>query len=211
MTTIDWVRHGQTITNAKRLIQGQLDTDVTRLTSTGTAQVQALLAGGLDVAHYDRLIVSPLQRARQTAALITAATKGHRPLTIEPRVIEGDYGDWAGRSIADLQRAHPDAVDPLTHEVTPTWLPRIGGESYAQIQDRLGQLLAELVVDHPSEHVLVISHGLTIKVAALLMLGLPASTALPEPPNASLTKTAIDPATGRRYLLGYGILPGGPE
>lgn len=42
MTTIDWVRHGQTYANTQGVIQGQLDTAVTWLTPTGERQAQQL-------------------------------------------------------------------------------------------------------------------------------------------------------------------------
>ncbi|CAJ1229282.1 fructose 2,6-bisphosphatase [Levilactobacillus zymae] len=204
MTTIDWVRHGQTHANVSHMIQGQLDTAVTLMTSTGERQVQDLLAH-LEMTDYNRIVVSPLQRTRQTAAILTTGSADTLPLTLDQRLVEGDYGDWTGQSTAELQKRYPDAFDPLTHEVLPDWLPRTGGESYRQIQARVGQLVAELVVDHPYEHILVVSHGLTIKLAALLMLGLGTSQALPEPRNASLTRMTVDPATGHRYLRGYSL------
>ncbi|GEO69749.1 histidine phosphatase family protein [Levilactobacillus acidifarinae] len=204
MTTIDWVRHGQTQANVNRIIQGQLDTTVTTLTTTGEQQVQDLLVH-LEMTDYNRLVVSPLQRTRQTAAILTTGSAKTLPLTLDSRLMEGNYGDWTGQPTAELQKRYPAAFDPLTHEVLPNWLPRTKGESYGQIQERVGQLVAELVVKYPYEHILVISHGLTIKVAALMMLGLETSVALPEPRNASLTRTTIDPATGHRYLRGYSL------
>ena len=204
MTTIDWVRHGQTAANVHHIIQGQLDTDITTMTTTGQDQVKDFLAH-LNLAEYHRLVVSPLQRTRQTAAILTQNSTVQLPLTLDDRLMEGDYGEWTGQAIMTLEKRHPEAFDPLTHEVLPAWLPQVGGESYGQIQARVGQLLAELVVDYPYEHILVVSHGLTIKVAALLMLGLEMSVALPEPRNASLTRTTIDPATGHRYLRGYSL------
>lgn len=201
MTTIDWIRHGQTHANVAGVIQGQLDTDVATLTATGQQQAQQRYQH-LDLTAYDRVIVSPLRRTRQTAAILTAGYAG--PVTTDERLMEAAYGQWTGEKTADLLARYPAAFDPVTREVQPAWLPRIGGESYLAVQRRLGQLLAELVVDHPTDHVLLISHGLTIKNAALLMLAAPATLALPEPTNLSLTRTLIDPATGHRYLQCYG-------
>lgn len=200
MTTIDWVRHGQTHANLAGIIQGQLDTEVATLTERGVAQASRRRQM-LTMTTYDRVIVSPLKRTRQTAQRLTADFAG--PVTTDKRLMEAAYGQWTGQVTADLLTQYPAAFDPVTHEVLPAWLPRIGGESYLQVQRRLGQLIAELVVDHPTDHVLVVSHGLTIKNAALLMLAAPASLALPEPTNLSLTRTTIDPVTGHRYLNSY--------
>lgn len=200
MTTIDWLRHGQTTANVTGRIQGQLNTDVTTLTAVGRQQA-AQRHQQLDLSAYDRIMVSPLRRTCETAAIVTAGYTG--PVTTDDRLLEAAYGDWTGQLTQDLQTRYPAAFEPLTREVLPVWLPRVGGESYLAIQRRLGQLLAELVVDHPTDHVLLISHGLTIKNAALLMLAAPATMALPEPTNLSLTRTRIDPVTGHRYLLSY--------
>lgn len=200
MTTIDWVRHGQTYANTQDVIQGQLDTAVTWLTPTGERQAQQRHRQ-LDLTPYDRVLVSPLHRAQQTARWLTADYAG--PVTTDPRLMEAAYGTWTGQETADLLAQYPTAFDPLTREVRPAVLSRIGGESYLQVQRRLGQVIAELVVDHPHEHVLVVSHGLTIKNAALLMLAAPATLALPEPTNLSLTRTTVDPVTGHRYLNSY--------
>ena len=194
MTTIDWIRHGQTYANTQGVIQGQLDTAMTWLTPTGERQAQRRHQQ-LDLTPYDRVLVSPLHRAQQTATWLTADYAG--PVTTDPRLMEAAY------ETAALLAQFPTAFDPLTREVRPKVLPRIGGESYLQVQRRLGQVIAELVVDHPHEHVLVVSHGLTIKNAALLMLAAPATLALPEPTNLSLTRTTVDPVTGHRYLNSY--------
>lgn len=202
MTAIDWVRHGQTQANLAHRLQGQLDTASTALTPQGRRQVLALKAG-LDVSSYDRIIVSPLRRARQTAALLTTAYSG--PISTDERLMEANYGNWTNVDQATLLAAYPQAFDALSNEVVPNWLTKVGGESYGQVQRRVGRLLAELVVAFPDERVLLVSHGLTIKATALLMLGAPATSALLEPPNASLTTTIIEPVTGQRYLTGYGI------
>jgi len=200
MTTIDWIRHGQTRANVAGILQGQLDTAITTLTPVGEQQAHQRHAH-LDLTPVDRVLVSPLRRAQATAANLTTDYTG--PVTTDKRLQEAAYGTWTGRKAADLLAQMPAAFEPVTHEVLPGWFARIGGESYLQVQRRLGQLLAELVVDHPNNHVLVISHGLTIKNAALLMLGASATMALPEPANLSLTRTTIDPRTGHRYLNSY--------
>ena len=51
-----------------------------------------------------RLLSSPLRRARETAALLTG-----RPPTIEPRLIEMDWGAWEGRALAELRAQAPGA------------------------------------------------------------------------------------------------------
>lgn len=204
MTTFDWVRHGQTQANLDGLAQGQLDTAATHLTLRGLQQAERV-AQWIQGTSYDQLISSPLHRSRQTTAALT------RMISLTPafddRLMEADYGDWTGASLEELQAKNPAAFDPVTGEAMPDALLAVGGESYQDVQRRVGEWLAEEVVDHPDDHILVVSHGLTIKVTALLMLGTPATAALSEPANTSVTRMVIDPASGQRYLQGYGLVP----
>lgn len=202
MTTFDWVRHGQTQANVDQIMQGQLDTAVTHLTVNGLQQAERL-AQWLQGSHYDQLVSSPLHRTRQTTAALTA--KLDVLPQFDDRLMEADYGQWTGENFRVLQERQPADFDPLTGETLPDVLVAAGGETYRDIQRRVGQWLAEEVVDHPDDHILVVSHGLTIKATALLMLNAPATTALPEPANTSVTRMEIDPATGRRYLRTYGV------
>lgn len=201
MTTFDWVRHGQTQANVDQIMQGQLDTAATHLTVTGLQQAERL-AQNLQGIHYDQLVSSPLHRTRQTTAALT--TKLDVLPTFDDRLMEADYGHWTGENFRTLQERQPADFDPVTGEALSDALVAVGGESYQAIQRRVGQWLAEEVVDHPNDHILVVSHGLTIKATALLMLDAPATTALPEPVNTSVTRMTIDSVTGRRYLMSYG-------
>ncbi|KRL93420.1 histidine phosphatase family protein [Levilactobacillus hammesii] len=204
MTTFDWVRHGQTQANVDQIMQGQLDTTVTHLTVRGLQQAEHL-AQWLHAQRYDQLISSPLHRTRQTTAALT--TMLSLTPSFDERLMEADYGDWTGKSLPVISEQRPEDFDAVTGEALPDVLATVGGESYLAIQRRVGQWLAEQVVDHPNDHILVVSHGLTIKATALLMLASPATTALPEPTNTSVTRMVIDPATGHRYLQFYGVSP----
>ncbi|WP_125544638.1 histidine phosphatase family protein [Levilactobacillus lindianensis] len=202
MTTFDWVRHGQTQANVDQVFQGQLDTAATHLTVRGLQQAEQL-AQTLRSVNYDRVVSSPLHRARQTTAALTQVV----PVVPEfdERLQEADYGQWTGQTYAAVSAEYAASFDPVTREVLPDELATVGGESYLMVQRRVGQWLAEQVVDHPDDHVLVVSHGLTIKALALLTLGAPATAALPEPSNTSVTRMTIDPVTGRRYLRFYNV------
>lgn len=202
MTTFDWVRHGQTQANVDHIMQGQLDTAATHLTVNGLQQAERL-AQWLQGGHYDQLVSSPLHRTRQTTAALT--TKLDVLPQFDDRLMEADYGRWTGEDFRVLQEHQPGDFDPVTGEALPDVLVAAGGESYTAIQRRVGQWLAEEVVDHPDDHILVVSHGLTIKATALMMLNAAPTTALPEPGNTSVTRMVIDPATGRRYLRSYGV------
>src|SRR4051812_17862715 len=119
------VRHGQSTYNAEARLQGQADPP---LSAAGRAEAERLRPA---LARLDdgRVVTSDLRRARETAALL-----GYRDARLEPRFREIDVGEWAGRPLAEL---------PVTSE--PAWrggpLKAPGGESWAQLQARVGEAL----------------------------------------------------------------------
>ena len=99
---IGLTRHFQTDWNAQHRLQGRTDRP---LTAEARARASALrLPSPWDEA---RLIATPLERARQTAALLA----GRAP-EIEPGLIELSWGVWEGRRGEDLI-ADPQAVQAV--------------------------------------------------------------------------------------------------
>ena len=81
------MRHGQTVANARRVVQGLRDFP---LDATGRAQAAALGAWLADKG-IDRVLSSPLQRASETAGIVTAGLGLPKPLLCEElREIDGD-------------------------------------------------------------------------------------------------------------------------
>ena len=84
------VRHGRTVLNAQDRLRGHLDPP---LDSVGHAEATAL-AMALERIRPQRVICSPLQRAMQTAEPV--ANRAGVPVLIDPRLVDRDYGQWAG-------------------------------------------------------------------------------------------------------------------
>lgn len=93
---LDWhvllVRHGRTVLNAGGRIRGHLDPPLDDVGKTQAAAVASALA----YLQPTRVVTSPLRRAVQTAQTI-AALANLEPI-VEPRLIDRDYGQCAGRS-----------------------------------------------------------------------------------------------------------------
>jgi broad specificity phosphatase PhoE len=153
------VRHGQTAANAHGLLLGRADPS---LTETGRRQACALAAV---LPRPDRLVSSPLLRARETAAELAAAGVDSQEIEIDPRWIEMDYGDLDG---------HP--ADALPEETWRTWwqdphFVPAGGESVASVAARVREACAELADDAARGDVVVVSHVSPIKAALTWALG----------------------------------------
>jgi broad specificity phosphatase PhoE len=92
------VRHGETNENVAGVIQGQLDTD---LNSFGRLQA-ATTARHLSTIRFDRIITSPLRRARDTAQAILKQQPASSQLQLEQdgRLKERAFGVLEGKRYA---------------------------------------------------------------------------------------------------------------
>jgi broad specificity phosphatase PhoE len=161
------VRHGQSTTNAEGLLVGRSDPHLTEL---GERQARALAPWLIDVKE---VWVSPLARARETAAL---AIPG-RPFVVKESFIELDYGALEGQSAATMAGEGWRALE-FAHEA------RFGeGESLAAVDERVRVELESLFHDESSllhsarEHLAIVSHVSPIKSAVAWALGVPGSIA----------------------------------
>ncbi len=137
MTPLVLIRHGPTQWNLDGRIQGRADPP---LSPEGCAEVSAWrLPPEMTGARARDWIwlVSPLARARETAALLT-----DQAVSGEPALIEMDWGAWEGRRLADL-RAEGGAAMAAAEARGLDFQPP-GGESPRQVQDRLRPLLERL-------------------------------------------------------------------
>lgn len=131
MIRLALLRHGATEWNVAGRLQGRTDIP---LSATGQEQ---LADRSLPQAYGSRVwFCSPLQRARQTAEAL-----GLQPV-IEPALIEMDWGDYEGHTIAELQAMHGLAF--AANEDRGLDLQPPGGESPRQVQARLRPWLQNL-------------------------------------------------------------------
>ena len=157
MTPVLLVRHGPTEWNASGRIQGHVDID---LSPGGRAQVARwrLPAAWAEA----RVLSSPLCRARETAAILTGRTP-----TIDPRLIEMDWGRYQGRRLQELRAEAPAAM--AANEGRGLDFRPPGGESPREVCARLQTLLAELASD-PRPAVAVCHKGV-IRAGLVLATG----------------------------------------
>lgn len=150
-------RHGRTVANARRQLQGRLDLP---LDDVGVTQAAAVAASVKAMwGEPSRVISSSLQRATQTAAAF-----GH-DVAVDDRWIELDYGEWEGRPLAEVS-----ATTWAAWRADPT-LCAPGGETLVSLDQRVRTACAD-IVDEAREHlVVVVSHVSPIKAAVAWALG----------------------------------------
>lgn len=158
MSALLVLRHGPTDWNARGAIQGRADPP---LSPAGRDRVRRWrLPTGYEAARW---IASPLQRATETARLL-----GGDP-TSEPRLVELDWGDWQGSSLAQL-RADP-AMKMAEREARGLDFQPPGGESYRMVQQRLVPLLRDLHADPGPDPTVAVCHKGVIQALYALATG----------------------------------------
>ncbi|SCE99338.1 probable phosphoglycerate mutase [Micromonospora coriariae] len=157
-TRLILVRHGETPYTEQRRYSGRGDVP---LSERGRAQVRATATRVAALApSVAAVLSSPLSRCTQTAAAIAGAL-GDVPVRTEDDLIECDFGDWEGRTFAEVRAQWPGEMD--------AWLasPRIappGGESFTHVAERCHRVIAGLLTAYPGETVVVVSHVSPIKL-----------------------------------------------
>src|SRR6202011_3237425 len=102
---------------------------------------------------------SDLSRARETAEIIAARVG--LEVRLDPRLREGNRGDWEGRLFRDVAREEPERCAGWT-TAGETWrFP--GGESLKEHQRRVAACVEEIRAT-PPHPALAVCHGGSIRV-----------------------------------------------
>ena len=148
-TTIYLVRHGETIDNARQIMQGQTQGC---LNEQGREQAQQVAQRLADEA-FDAIIASDLRRAVQTAEII--AVPHGLPVSTTPLLRERDWGSFTGRFIPDLKgEVWPDDI-----------------ESEQSLLQRAADFLQYITTTYPGKRVVAVAHGIINKAILAVYAG----------------------------------------
>jgi probable phosphomutase (TIGR03848 family) len=161
-TVVLLVRHGQTPTTGK-VLPGRATG--LHLADKGREQAQAAADRIAGLKNVTAVYASPLERTRETAAPIAKAL-GVRVRT-ERGLLECDFGEWTGKELKKLYRL----PEWRTVQSYPSGFRFPSGESFAEMQARIGGAIGRLVKAHPGETVVAVSHADPIKAAVAGALG----------------------------------------
>ena len=135
------------------------------LSAAGRTQAQRL-ARRLGSERINAVHTSPVRRARDTAQALAAVANA--PEDIAAPLDEVDFGDWSGRTFAELDQ------DPLWH----AWNARRGetvppgGESMRDVQERALGHLRSVARQASGAVVAMVSHADVIRAAVAGVIGL---------------------------------------
>jgi broad specificity phosphatase PhoE len=158
------VRHGETEWNRAPRFMGWRDVS---LSDEGRRQAE-LTARALANCGAAAIVSSPLARARETAEAIA---KPHRlAVTVDDAFREMSYGAWEGLSVDEVVARFPDLHRQWRE--APHTVRFEGGEDLATARARALAGVAALREFQDGATVVVVSHGLVIRLIALDALGL---------------------------------------
>lgn len=192
------MRHGQTDWNIVHRMQGRSDIP---LNATGLKQAKTA-AHGMDKLPIDRILTSPLRRARQTAQAV-AVGRGI-PVLVEEDIVEMAFGALEGQLLCDFPACECIFSDP------EHYVPLEGGESYAQLDVRCRKLLEEILppLEGRFHDVVLVSHGAFIRGVVCRVLGLPLKDFWDAPPQPNCSCTVLELKNGVCTLVEEGRVYG---
>jgi broad specificity phosphatase PhoE len=154
------VRHGETQWNKEEVFRGRKDIPL-----NDTGKRQAELAGayfrGIPV---KKIISSPLARAVETAAAISAAT-GVLVESME-ELTDINFGIWEGLSLKEVEERYPDAF--ALWRISPEKLRIADGETLAEVRERISRGLARAA--DVAGAVVIVTHRAICKILVLALL-----------------------------------------
>lgn len=147
------IRHGETIWNELKLLQGRKDIP---LTSRGVGQANEM-ADFLKKIPFEYIGASPLIRTQQTAAII--GQKLNIPVKTINNLIARQYGEWEGKTIEMIRMENKELFRSLAESSKEQVFfnaPHHSMESYFEVSQRA---LSPLYTEEISKYALFITHS----------------------------------------------------
>ncbi len=160
------MRHGESINNVSETSSTVL-TGAQRehhLTPEGRKAVQKT-AESMKSVGITRIIASPFVRTTETAEIVAGVLGiAKEQIVFDDRLREVEVGEFEGKSY-DEYRSYFSSVHERFSKRPE------GGETYADVRKRMGEVLYELESEHANESVLIVSHGDPLWTLHLVSMG----------------------------------------
>ena len=168
--SLHFIRHGESVSNEQNLFAGRVDTPLTELGRRQARQARKRI----EVAHliFDEVHVSPLIRARETAALVVQGLPEIKTV-VAFDLIERDFGRLSEQNKSLIKKYFGAAsFENMFHsaEGAPP-----GGESFVDMYKRVKSYYEDVLkpLSDSGRRILVVSHKYTIEMFVLIAADLP--------------------------------------
>ena len=150
MVKLYLVRHGETVDNVNRIMQGQTQGE---LTENGIAQAR-LLAERMASWHVDAFVASDLKRSIDTCVLLA---EPHGKMVVQtPLLRERDWGSFTGLFIPDIP-----LDDPWPDDI----------ESLVALKERASRFIDFIRDGYDGQTVVAVGHGIINKAIQAVHFG----------------------------------------
>ena len=155
-TVIYLTRHGQTLWNIEKRLQGRGNSP---LTEEGIERAKELRDRIKDI-HIDVIYSSPIERALTTANII----KGDKSIEVitDDGLMEMCFGDYEGKITDEVMKENPNWDISLIMKGN-TELTAPNGENLAEVRDRVARTMNKIIEANRGKTILIVAHGITLK------------------------------------------------
>lgn len=155
-TVIYLTRHGQTMWNIEKRLQGRGNSP---LTEDGIERAKELRERVKDI-KLDVIYSSPIERALTTANII----KGDKNVEVvtDDGLREMCFGDYEGKITDEVMKENPNWDISLIMKGN-TELVAPNGENLAEVRERVAKAMDSIIEENKGKTVLVVAHGITLK------------------------------------------------
>jgi len=158
------VRHGNTKLNSAERLWGQTDVE---LGADGIRQAERL-RDRLASEKIDVIYSSNMRRASETARII--ASNHHTDIITCVELREINFGKIEGLTFKEVSQLYPKVTEAWTKWSLTLKYP--GGESVAQLNNRVSQFLERLGKHTPEETMLIVAHSAPLRMMICHLLGI---------------------------------------
>lgn len=148
-------RHGETEWNTKGILQGHLDSPLTRNGIEGAYK----LSKRLKDYEFDYIITSPLYRAYKTAEIISEPN--NTTIVKDDSLKEINCGEFQGYNFKDIWLKFPELKRQMDSDPVNFIYPN--GESLSQFYKRVVLGFTDILNKYENSKILIVGHGGTIK------------------------------------------------
>jgi probable phosphoglycerate mutase len=149
------IRHGETEWSLSGAHTGRTDIPLNENGIKQARDLKLLLARH----KFALVLVSPLSRARETSRLAGFGDVAE----VTPDLLEWDYGDYEGRTTAQIQKERPG---------WSLWRDGVvNGESVDQVGSRVARVIERIT--EVQANVAIFAHGHVLRILTAVWLGLP--------------------------------------
>ncbi|CAL6067570.1 6-bisphosphate 2-phosphatase [Hexamita inflata] len=165
--TLYLVRHGETDFNSdpEPRIRGRIELDLNQIGIKNALKT----ASFLNNIHFDSVLSSEINRAKQTAhIIISESNENHnKRIQCEPDLIDVCWGDWEGKTFIEVFSNNSSAYMKAPNKIQPP-----NGETFSQVLHRMDKMMHK-INECKEETICIVSHGSVFSVLACYMLQMP--------------------------------------